>query len=340
MPAQHKPHSASGSSTDVAASQAARRQHPVDDRAAEPPQRAGDVGGESHCGIIAVGSGTRSTCFIKAGVYERPLARVAVRPPRLAPPPRPRRAAGPRRFPARGGRRAADRPARPGRTGVLRRRCRRWATAGAGRPSRGADVGFVGRRRSSADPELVPFREAASTLSPASRAALGRRPARRAGAASPGTQAGRAASRRDARRQTLVELRTALLEAELIEEGGASPRVSPAAELGDAAALLLRAGFAMPVADAEKITVTYPDAAGVDARPARHGRNQRARGAAARPLRRQTLARAAALYAERFGLPDGRIPATFEILFLTGWAPRRTTRSRARGRAGRSLSSA
>ena len=59
---------------------------------------------------------------------------------------------------------------------------------------------------------------------------------------------------------TLVELRTALIEAELIEEGGASPRVSPTAELGDVAGLLLRTRFAMPVADAEKITVTYPDA--------------------------------------------------------------------------------
>ena len=59
--------------------------------------------------------------------------------------------------------------------------------------------------------------------------------------------------------ETLAELRTALIEAELAEEGGASPRVSPTADLADAAALLQRAGFALPVADADTIAVTYPD---------------------------------------------------------------------------------
>jgi len=120
---------------------------------------------------------------------------------------------------------------------------------------------------------------------------------------------------------TLVELRTVLLEAELIEEGGASPRVSPTAELADVAALLLRAGFAMPVADAEKITVTYRDALALMRDLRGMGETNALAARRRTPLRRATLARAAALYAERFGLPDGRIPATFEILFLTGWAP-------------------
>jgi SAM-dependent methyltransferase len=120
---------------------------------------------------------------------------------------------------------------------------------------------------------------------------------------------------------TLVELRTALIEAELIEEGGASPRVSPAAELGDVAALLLRTGFAMPVADAEKITVTYPDALALMRDLRGMGETNALTARRRTPLRRATLARTALLYAERFGLPDGRIPATFEILFLTGWAP-------------------
>lgn len=120
---------------------------------------------------------------------------------------------------------------------------------------------------------------------------------------------------------TLVELRTALIEAEVIEEGGASPRVSPAAELGDVAGLLLRTGFALPVADADKITVTYPDALALMRDLRGMGETNALTARRRTPLRRATVARAAMLYAERFGLPDGRIPATFEILFLTGWAP-------------------
>jgi SAM-dependent methyltransferase len=120
---------------------------------------------------------------------------------------------------------------------------------------------------------------------------------------------------------TLVELRTALIEAELIEEGGASPRISPVAELGDVAGLLLRTGFSMPVADAEKITVTYPDALALMRDLRGMGETNALTARRRTPLRRATLTRAALLYAELFGLPDGRIPATFEILFLTGWAP-------------------
>lgn len=120
--------------------------------------------------------------------------------------------------------------------------------------------------------------------------------------------------------QTLVELRTALFEAELAEEGGVSPRVSPTAELGDAAALLQRAGFASPVADSETITVTYPDILAL-MRDLRGMGETNALSARRRFLRRATLARAGAIYAERFAGPDGRIPATFEVLFLTGWAP-------------------
>ena len=120
---------------------------------------------------------------------------------------------------------------------------------------------------------------------------------------------------------TLTELRSAMFEAEMIEEGGVSPRVSPAADLRDAAALLQRAGFALPVADAETITVTYPDALALmrDLRGMGETNALALRRRAA--MRRGTLARAVALYRDRFGLPDGRVPATFEILFLTGWAP-------------------
>jgi SAM-dependent methyltransferase len=120
---------------------------------------------------------------------------------------------------------------------------------------------------------------------------------------------------------TLAELRTALFDAELMEEAGVSPRVSPMTELGDAAALLQRAGYAMPVADVETITVTYPDAFALmrdlRAMGESNALSRRRRGF----TRRTTLARAAALYAERFARPDGRIPATFDILFLTARAP-------------------
>lgn len=121
--------------------------------------------------------------------------------------------------------------------------------------------------------------------------------------------------------RSLIELRTALFEAELAEEGGVSPRVSPAIELADAAGLLQRAGFAMPVADSETITVTYPDALAL-MRDLRGMGETNALAARRRGfLRRATLARAATIYAERFGDADGRIAATFEIVFLTGWAP-------------------
>jgi hypothetical protein len=119
---------------------------------------------------------------------------------------------------------------------------------------------------------------------------------------------------------TLVELRTALFEAELTEEGGVSPRVSPTTELGDAAALLQRADFAMPVADSETITVSYPGLSAL-LHDLRGMGETNALVARRRFLSRATLTRASAIYAERFGDAEGRIPATFEILFLTGWAP-------------------
>lgn len=119
---------------------------------------------------------------------------------------------------------------------------------------------------------------------------------------------------------TLVELRTALFEAELAEEGGVSPRVSPTVELSDAAGLLQRAGFSMPVADSETITVTYPDMLAL-MRDLRFMGETNALTTRRGFLSRATLARAGAIYGERFGTGDGRIKATFEVLFLTGWAP-------------------
>lgn len=120
---------------------------------------------------------------------------------------------------------------------------------------------------------------------------------------------------------TLTELRQAFLQAESETEGGASPRVAPFAELRDIGGLLQRAGFALPVVDADTITVRYGD-------PFALMRDLRAMGLTnalhdrrRRPLRRATLMRAAEIYAERFSDPDGRLRATFEILWLSGWAP-------------------
>src|SRR5438045_5672653 len=141
--------------------------------------------------------------------------------------------------------------------------------------------------------------------------------------------------------QTLVELRTALFEAELAEEGGVSPPVSPAIELADAAALLQRAGFAMPVADSETITVTYPDALAL-MRDLRAMGETNALAARRRVMmRRATLARAAMVYAERLPDLEGRIPASFEILFLCAWAPHPSQpRALPRGSATRRLAGA
>ncbi|HWK47134.1 MAG TPA: methyltransferase domain-containing protein [Stellaceae bacterium] len=121
--------------------------------------------------------------------------------------------------------------------------------------------------------------------------------------------------------ETLHELRAALLEAELAEESGASPRISPFADLRDAGALLQRAGLALPVVDADTITVTYPDALALMRDLRGMGETNAGRHRRRSFTRRATLLRAAAIYAERFAGPDGRIPASFQILFLTGWAP-------------------
>ncbi len=121
--------------------------------------------------------------------------------------------------------------------------------------------------------------------------------------------------------ETLKELRAALMDAEIAEEDGASPRVSPFADVRDAGGLLQRAGFALPVVDVDRITVTYPDALSL-MRELRAVGESNAVLARRRVLaRRATLARAAVIYAERFAQEDGRLPATFEVIYLTAWAP-------------------
>ena len=119
---------------------------------------------------------------------------------------------------------------------------------------------------------------------------------------------------------TLKELRGVLTEAELAERGGAQARVSPFADGFDGAGLLQRAGFALPVADVDRLTVRYPDLFAL-IRDLRAMGETNVLAGPIRPLTRPIIARAAALYSERHGEADGRIPATFEIVNLAGWAP-------------------
>ena len=121
--------------------------------------------------------------------------------------------------------------------------------------------------------------------------------------------------------ETLRELRMALLDAESELESGASPRVSPFAELRDAGGLLQRAGFALPVADQDTITVRYPDALALMRDLRAMGESNAVRDRRKGLTRRATLAHAAALYEARHRPPEGKLPATFQVIFLTGWAP-------------------
>jgi SAM-dependent methyltransferase len=121
--------------------------------------------------------------------------------------------------------------------------------------------------------------------------------------------------------RTLQELRVALAMAEAEIIGGSSPHVAPFADLRDLGSLLQRAGFALPVSDSDLVTVRYESLFGLmkdlRAMGLANAMTQRAR----KPLRRAVVMRAAQIYAERFGEDDGRVRATFEIAWLTGWAP-------------------
>lgn len=120
---------------------------------------------------------------------------------------------------------------------------------------------------------------------------------------------------------SLMELRQAFAEAESEIEGGISPRVAPFADIRDLGSLLQRAGFALPVVDSDRVVVRYDQ-------PIALMRDLRAMAATniaverrRTPLRRATLQRMLEIYARRFADADGRVRATFEIVWLTGWAP-------------------
>ncbi|WVT72483.1 methyltransferase domain-containing protein [Sinorhizobium chiapasense] len=120
---------------------------------------------------------------------------------------------------------------------------------------------------------------------------------------------------------TLQELREALLAAEAELTGGASPRVIPFADVRDIGALLQRAGFALPVADTETYTVRYDSLFALIRDLRAMGMTSPLTARSRVPVSRRFFLRAAEIYAERFSDPDGRVRATFSIIYLSGWAP-------------------
>lgn len=120
---------------------------------------------------------------------------------------------------------------------------------------------------------------------------------------------------------TLTELRQSFAAAEAEIEGGVSPRVAPFADMRDAGALLQRAGFALPVADVDRLIVRYDTPFGLMQDLRGMGATNVLLERRRTPLKRATLQRMAQIYAERFSDPDGRLRATFDIVWLSGWAP-------------------
>ncbi|KJC51670.1 SAM-dependent methyltransferase [Bradyrhizobium sp. LTSP885] len=120
---------------------------------------------------------------------------------------------------------------------------------------------------------------------------------------------------------TLTELRQSFAAAEAECDGGASPRVAPFADLRDIGALLQRAGFALPVTDVDRVVVRYASAFALMQDLRRMGATNILRERRRTATRRATMLRMAQIYSERFADADGRIRATFDIVWLSGWAP-------------------
>jgi SAM-dependent methyltransferase len=121
--------------------------------------------------------------------------------------------------------------------------------------------------------------------------------------------------------RSLHELRTALAEAETRVTGGLSPRVLPMGEIRDLGGLVQRAGLALPVADSLVQTVEYRSFPALLSDLRATGETNALTDRLRRFTGRGVMTAAAAIYAESFGTPEGRLPATAELVFLTGWAP-------------------
>jgi SAM-dependent methyltransferase len=130
--------------------------------------------------------------------------------------------------------------------------------------------------------------------------------------------------------RTLHELRACLTDAQSALEGGVSPRVAPFADVRDIGALLQRAGLALPVTDCETLTVRYDNMFALMADLRAMGATNTLKAGYGRPLRRATLMRAAQIYAERFADQDGRLRATFDLVWFSGWAPHESQQKPAR----------
>jgi SAM-dependent methyltransferase len=120
---------------------------------------------------------------------------------------------------------------------------------------------------------------------------------------------------------TLAELRESFAVAESELTGGVSPRVAPFADVRDMGALLQRAGFALPVADVDRVVVRYPSPLALMTDLRRMGAANPLVERRRVPLRRDILGRMMEVYADRFAEPDGRVRASFDIIWLSGWAP-------------------
>ena len=129
---------------------------------------------------------------------------------------------------------------------------------------------------------------------------------------------------------TLFELREAFLQAEAGREGGVRPHVSPFPDVETLGALLQRTGFALPVVDSDRITVTYESAQALMHDLRAMGEANATQGRARHFARRETLRALETCYRESFGHADGRIPATFHVLYLTGWKPHESQQQPAR----------
>ena len=121
--------------------------------------------------------------------------------------------------------------------------------------------------------------------------------------------------------QTLRELRAVLGQAEIAVSGGLSPRIAPMAEIRDLGQLLQRAGLALPVADAVDLTAEYRDLRHLMHDLRAMGETNALAARLRHPTRRAVFDAAETLYRDHFATPEGRLPATFELVCLTGWAP-------------------